>query len=51
MPSESPDNENFEAHAEGNGNPWPCMVMMLIACLTFLGTCFAGVYLVVNMKQ
>ena len=35
----------------GSDNAWPCAVMMLIACLMFLGACFAGVYLLINWPQ
>lgn len=47
--SGNPDNEALTM--ESNGNPWPCAIMVLVVCLTFLGVCFAGVYMVINLPQ
>ena len=51
LPSEDPADEALEAQFESSGNPWPCAVMVLIVCLTFLGICLGGVYMVVNLRQ
>ena len=50
--SDAQGDDIFEASTEGDGgNPWPCAVMVLIVCLTFLGVCLGGVYMVVNLRQ
>ena len=49
LPSDDPTDEALKGHIEGN--PWPCAVMVLIVCLTFLGICLGGVYMVVNLRQ
>lgn len=43
------DGQKIEASA--GGNPWPCMFMMLVACLTVLGICWGGVYWLTNLPQ
>lgn len=33
---------------DNGGNPWPVVAIVALFCLTFLGCCWAGVYLLIS---